>query len=139
MSCWVAPTLAAEIWQISVELIMSRIAKGEIPVRDEDGFLFVDVAPYGPRVERPNRPPHERPAMCTPADNDDTPLMVTDAEAAALAMPEPVPASSSADNVDDEMGPEDDTASVTLGDWRAARRKTARTRTPPPKPRRLSA
>ena len=72
MSCWVAPTLAAEIWQISLELLMSRIASGEIPVRDEDGFLFVDVAPYGSRIERPNKAPHERPAMCTPADPDDT-------------------------------------------------------------------
>ena len=134
MSCWVAPTLAAEIWQISLELLMSRIASGEIPVRDEDGFIFVDVAPYGARVERPNRAAHERPAMYTPVDADDTPLMVTDEEAAALAMP----ATSTSDN-DDEMGPEDETASKSLGDWRAIRRRTARTRIPPPKPRWLSA
>lgn len=135
MSCWVAPTLAAEIWQISVELLMSRIASGEIPVRDEDGFLFVDVAPYGPRVERPNRSPADRPAMYTPVHADQTPLMVTDEEAAALTMPTP----SSSDDIDDEMGPEDDTASTILGDWRSIRRKTARTRVPPPRPRRLSA
>jgi hypothetical protein len=140
MSCWVAPTLAAEIWQISLELLMSRIASGEIPVRDEDGFLFVDVAPYGSRVERPNRTPGERPAMCTPAaDADDTPLMVTDEEAAALSMPEISTPSSSTPASDDEMGPEDETASTSLDDWRAVRRKTARTRIPPPKPRRLSA
>jgi len=142
MSCWVAPTLAAEIWQISLELLMSRIASGEIPVRDEDGFLFVDVAPYGSRIERPNKAPHERPAMCTPADPDDMPLMVTEAEAAALAMPAmpamPVP-SPSPSPAEDEMGPEDETASKSLGDWRAARRNAARTRIPPPKPRRLSA
>ena len=115
---------------------MSRIASGEIPVRDEDGFLFVDVAPYGSRVERPNRAPHERPAMCTPANAHDTPLMVTDEEAAALGMPE-IPSIRPA--AEDEMGPEDETASKNLGDWRAVRRKTARTRIPPPKPRRLSA
>ena len=140
MSCWVAPTLAAEIWQISLELLMSRIASGEIPVRDEDGFLFVDVAPYGSRVERPIRSPGERPAMCTPAPGaDDTPLMVTDEEAAALSMPEipSIPALSS--SAEDEMGPEDETASKSLGDWRDIRRKTARMRIPPPKPRRLSA
>jgi hypothetical protein len=140
MSCWVAPTLAAEIWQISLELLMARIASGEIPVRDEDGFIFVDVAPYGARVERPNRAPHERPAMCTPADPDDTPLMVTDEEAAALTMPA-IPAIPAIPQrtIEDEMGPEDDTASKNLGDWRAVRRKTARMRIPPPKPRRLSA
>jgi hypothetical protein len=133
MPCWVAPTLAAEIWQISLELLMSRIASGEIPVRDEDGFLFVDVAPYGPRLERPNRAPGERPAMCTPVEFDATALMVTDEEAAALTMP------ATPGTTDDEMGPEDETASTTLGDWRTIRRKTARTRIPPPKPRRLSA
>jgi hypothetical protein len=136
MSCWVAPTLAAEIWQISLELLMSRIASGEIPVRDEDGFLFVDVAPYGHRVERPNRAPHERPATFTPIDSDPASLMVTDEEAAALTMPPPAPSASSDA---DEMGPEDETASKTLGDWRSIRRKTARMRVPPPKPRRLSA
>lgn len=140
MSCWVAPTLAAEIWQISLELLMSRIASGEIPVRDEDGFLFVDVAPYGHRIERPNRAPHERPAMCTPVESD-APLMVTEAEAAALSFEPPAPLSlpSITSSADDEMGPEDETASKTLGDWRAVRRKTARMRVPPPKPRRLSA
>ena len=119
---------------------MSRIASGEIPVRDEDGFLFVDVAPYGSRVERPNRRAGERPAMCTPAaDADDTPLMVTDEEAAALTMPEIATLSSSTTAPEDEMGPEDETASKSLGDWRAVRRKTARMRIPPPEPRRLSA
>jgi hypothetical protein len=136
MSCWVAPTLAAEIWQISLELLMSRIASGEIPVRDEDGFLFVDVAPYGHRVERPNRAPHERPATFTAIEGDAATLMVTDEEAAALTMPPPLPQATAAD---DEIGPEDETASKTLGDWRAIRRKTARMRVPPPRPRRLSA
>ena len=162
MSCWVAPTLAAEIWQIPLDLLMSRIASGEIPVRDEDGFLFVDVAPYGPRVERPNRAPQDRPATFTAVasdvihatddhagefhdskdddddeeDDGDSPLMVSDEEAMAL-LTFPTPPAAASD--DDEMGPEDDTASKTLGDWRAARRKVGRTRVPPPRPRRLSA
>ena len=127
---------------------MSRIASGEIPVRDEDGFLFVDVAPYGPRVERPNRPAHERPSTFTPIECD-APLMVTEAEFAALSFDPPPPPTLSlptlspptlaTSSADDEMGPEDETASKTLGDWRTIRRKTARTRVPPPKPRRLSA
>lgn len=144
MPCWVAPTLAAEIWQIPLDALMSRIASGEVPVRDEDGFLFVDVAPYGPRLERPNRAPQDRPATFTPitagvvaehpADPDDSPLMVSDEEAVAL-----LPSPALARTYDDEMGPEDETASQTLGDWRVARRKAARTRIPPPRSRRLSA
>ncbi|MEA2735030.1 MAG: hypothetical protein QOE14_1481 [Humisphaera sp.] len=128
MSCWVAPTLAAEIWQIPLELLMSRIRSGEIPVRDEDGFQFVDVAPFGPRVERPHRATPDRPPMSTPADAGESATVVTDAKAAALASP----AVAAADD-ENEMGPEDNTASVTLGDWRTARRKTGRTRLPPPR------
>jgi hypothetical protein len=143
MSCWVAPTLAAEIWQIPLEQLMRRIESGEIPARREDGFTFVDVAPYGPRVERPNRAPQDRPAMCVPIGDDDhddeLQVRITDEETAAL-----VTIDSAKKDDDDaadfsEMGPADDTASVTLGDWRSARRKAGRTRIPPPPPRRLSA
>jgi hypothetical protein len=34
---------------------------------------------------------------------------------------------------EDERGPEDETASVDLGDWRAARKKASRLRVPPPR------
>jgi len=70
-------------------------------------------------------------------------LMVTEDEAAALSLPPmllPLALASGHDEgADDEMGPADETASKSLGDWRTIRRKTARTRVPPPKPRRLSA
>ena len=145
MPCWVAPTLAAELWHIPLAELMRRIEGGQIPVRREDGFMFVDVAPYGARVERPICAPHERPETYVtietidgesldeePAENAETAepaVLVTDEEATVLLMP-------SSDEA--EMGPADDTASVNLGDWRAARRKAGRTRVPPP-PRRLSA
>ena len=139
MSCWVAPTLAAEIWQIALSELMRRIERGEIPVRDEDGFLFVDVAPYGPRIERRNLPPEERPPTFMPVDEDDDvteliedepAVMLTDEEASVLLLP-------SKDEA--EMGPIDETASTNLGDWRAARRQAARKRIPPAPPRKLSA
>ena len=136
MPCWVAPTLAAEIWHIPLADLMRRIASGEVPSRNEDGFLFVDVAPYGPRVERPNRPAAERPPTFPALEEDDAVIaqeptvLVTDAEATMLLV-------SSAD--ESEMGPPDETASANLGDWRTARRRAARTRLPPPPPRRLSA
>ena len=136
MPCWVAPTLAAEFWRIPIEQLMRRIESGEIPVRREDGFLFVDVAPYGSRIERPNRAPGERPATWVTIDTveespaaEEPAVMVTDEEATILLMPA---------NDEAEMGPLDDTASTNLGDWRAARRKAGRTRVPP-QPRRLSA
>jgi hypothetical protein len=129
MSCWVAPTLAADLWQIPLEQLMRRIASGEIPVRDEDGFLFVDVAPHGPHIQRPNVPADQRPPTYTPVEDEI--VIVTEDEIVAMYPPAPAV-------VDEEMGPEDETASLNLGDWRAARKKNARTRIPPP-PRRLSA
>jgi len=62
MSCWVVPSLAAELWHIPLEQVWRRIRAGEIPSRQENGFTFVDVAPYGPGVGRPNLPPAEGPA-----------------------------------------------------------------------------
>ena len=60
MSCWVAPSLAAEMWGMPLEQLMARIRSGEIATKQEQGFTFVDVAPYSKRIERPNRRPGER-------------------------------------------------------------------------------
>lgn len=46
MSCWVAPAIAAEFLNTSLDDVMQRIKDGTIPVRNEDGFLFVDVLPH---------------------------------------------------------------------------------------------
>ena len=133
MSCWVVPSLAAEIWQIPLHDLMKRIREGEIAVRVEDDFTFVDVAPHGPRIERPNLPPEQRPATWTVA-NEPTP-----AQDAALTAEESTALSPDfAGDDQDELGPADDTQSTVLGDWRHARKKASRQRIPPP-PRRLSA
>ena len=126
MSCWVVPSLAAEVWQIPLAEVLQRISEGEIAVRVEGGFTFVDVAPNGPRVERPNLPPGERPPTWAVATDDP----VTDEEVSALSI--------SSESEADELAAEDETESKVLGDWRASRRKVARQRIPPP-PRRLSA
>jgi hypothetical protein len=126
MSCWVVPTLAAELWQIPLDQLMGRIRDGEIPVKDEDGFTFVDVAPYGPHIQRPNVPPHERPATFTAATftaAEDEP--VSDLELAILTEQTEPPV------LEDESGPVDNTGSLDLGDWRSARRKAGRTRVAP--------
>jgi hypothetical protein len=153
MSCWVAPSLAADIWQIPLDQLLEKIRSGEVPVRHEDGFTFVDVAPYGPRVQRPNLPPEERPETFTLATDavEDEPEIEVEveavAEAEAVSEDEVAALGDAADFLirptvatsEGELGPEDETASKTLGDWRSARRKTARTRIPPPSRRKLSA
>ena len=55
MSCWVAPTVAAEIWGVSVQQVMERIAAGSFPCKVELGFTVVDIAPgCFPKPPRPD-------------------------------------------------------------------------------------
>ena len=131
MSCWVVPSLAAELWHIPLEQVWRRIRAGDIAIKEENGFTFVDVAPYGPRVTRPNLPAAERPSTFErAAETEASP--VSDAEVAALGTEGLAPAAvATATPEEDERGPEDDTASQDLGDWRAARRRNGRLRVPP--------
>jgi hypothetical protein len=49
MSCWVVPTLAAELWGVPVDGVLGRIRAGLLASRTMDGLLVVDVAAgYGP-------------------------------------------------------------------------------------------
>jgi hypothetical protein len=109
MSCWVVPSLAADIWHIPLEQLWRRIREGEIPTHQEDGFTFVDMAPAGAKIQRP--------PTFTMVESADEPLNDDKHH--------------EQDEEEDERGPEDDTASVDLGDWRAARRKASRLRIPP--------
>lgn len=114
MSCWVVPTIAAEIWGVTVDHILQRVRDGNLPHRVDDGFMFVDVAPQGETVERPP-----------------TFLALSEAEIAALREGE-------AEGLDDDAPADtDDEANepaVDLGDWRAARQRVGVTRVPPAKP-----
>ena len=44
MSSWVVPSIAAELWHVSVETILVRMRSGALPSRTEGGFTFVDIA-----------------------------------------------------------------------------------------------
>ena len=126
MSCWVVPTIAAEIWGMPLSDLLRRIRDGEIPTKQDAGFTFVDVAPYSNQIERPLLAPDERPA---------TFAMLSDAEMAALekeliaqdvaAAAEPVIVV-----VDEDQLP-DLTESKQLGDWRTGRQSASRKRIPP--------
>ena len=115
MSCWVVPSLAAELWQMPLEHLLHRIRDGLVAAKFEDGFTFVDMAPDGPKLARPTTPPHLRPPTFTTATEDEP------------VPPQPEP------QIEPEDGPEDETASKELGDWRGARRKASRLRIPPPR------
>ena len=47
MSCWVVPTIAAELWGVTLDHVLGRVDEGMLRAKTEHGFLLVDVAPYG--------------------------------------------------------------------------------------------
>src|ERR1700679_3275814 len=47
MSAWVAPSIAAEIWGISVDQVLAGIADGSIQSCVDGQFLFVDLSRNG--------------------------------------------------------------------------------------------
>jgi hypothetical protein len=115
-----------------LDQVWSRIRDGHIASRHEDGFTFVDMAPFGPHLQRPGTPRHLRPQTYTPAapsahpSTDDAPLSPEEMNSLIRDPQSPI-----------EQAPEelleDETASSELGDWRAARRKASRLRVPPPR------
>ena len=108
MSCWVVPTVAAELWGVSVDTILTRVRAGDVPSKNENGFMFVDVAPDSARIDAPKslRPP--------------TYTVVTELKPGGMRI-------AGAEPEDDEPAPRP----VTLDDWRTGRVLASRTRKPP--------
>ena len=48
MSCWVVPSVAAELWGCTVDAVLNAIRNGKVPTKDDAGWTFVDVAPESP-------------------------------------------------------------------------------------------
>jgi hypothetical protein len=88
MSCWVVPSIAAELWGISLEQLMGQIRAGAVTSKTEHGFVMVDVAPDSERVAASPRRRRPRTRTFTPVvEPTSTSLAsaVSDAELAALA------------------------------------------------------
>ena len=103
MSCWVVPSIAADLWGVSVQQVMEGMKSGHIPNKTESGFTFVDVAPNSPKLETPRR---FRPA---------TPKTFTEVSPEELAA----------------LTGEQDEESINLADWREARENSKRLRRRP--------
>lgn len=116
MSMWVAPSVAAEIWGVSIDQILDGIANGSIQSQVDGQFLFVDVDRGGYSKSTPRAAP--------PAP------LVNDQELAALTS-EPIEPSSV------PLPPPEEMLQVTEEDfndvshWRVAREQTSRLRRPP--------
>lgn len=48
MSCWVVPSVAAELWGMTVGQVLEQVRLGSVPTKTELGFTLVDVAPNSP-------------------------------------------------------------------------------------------
>jgi hypothetical protein len=53
MSCWVVPSVAAELWGCTVDAVLNAMRQGDVPTKDDSGWTFVDVAPDSPKLEAP--------------------------------------------------------------------------------------
>jgi hypothetical protein len=115
MSCWVAPSLAAELWHISIEEVKRLMATGQVAFKEEQGFTFVDLAAGAAKAQAPLRRPEDRPPTYSAAP-------ITDEELSALTFDPPVTATEAED---------DEVETGTLGDWRTARLKAGRMRIAP--------
>jgi hypothetical protein len=116
MSSWVAPSVAAEIWGISVDQVLAGIADGSIPSYVDGQFLFVDVRGQGIAPTSPQSPP--------------TQSVVTEKEFAALTF-EPRESEAGIPSDDDPADDQEEENARDVGSWRAARQQSARTRRPP--------
>ena len=51
MSCWVVPTVAAELWGCSLDAVLAQIRHGQVATKEEGGWTFIDIAPDSPRMQ----------------------------------------------------------------------------------------
>lgn len=150
MSCWVVPTVAAEYWGVTLDVVWRRIYEGLIPHKNDRGFVFVDVDPWTPDAEGAfhHEPPatfvtpqepllHQAPAAARAWDEQGVrqPAVVDDHECACA----PTPAACARqeedrEDDDDELPPLDDEETATFGrlSWHDVRQRVSRTRRPPP-------
>jgi hypothetical protein len=150
--------VAAELWGCSVEAIHAGIRDGSIPMREENGWTFIDMAPASPRIEAPKtvRPPTfsvvSAEELIALSDDRDIYSEYTEPEPSLEEVPqfvEPLavmldgetrtseidaPVMSMAQSVDDNYlhdSADDEESGEALEDWREVRERVAATRTPP--------
>jgi hypothetical protein len=105
MSCWVVPSVAAELWGCTVDAVLAAIRNGNVPTKEDAGWTFVDVAPDSPTMAAPKAPLAVMPESYS---------IVSQAEAIALAEPN-----------------EEDHEVEMQGDWRRIRESVSASRRAP--------
>jgi len=123
MSCWVVPSVAAELWGVPLAQVLEWVEGGQVAARVDEGFTVIDVASHGATAGRPDhRGP--RPQTWRSVTPQEIAALLNDDP--AVIPPVPAPADEPAPALHDDDG--DDTSdeeSETLSDWRAARRRAS--------------
>lgn len=141
MSCWVVPTVAAEYWGISVDLVLRRMSEGLVPQMSQSGFIFVDIDPWATACTGAFR--HEPPPTfvstaesIAPVESAWSPVSIManaeDESSVELMLDE---TDDSEERQDEDGLPDlDEEESATFGrlSWEEVRHKVSRTRRPPP-------
>jgi hypothetical protein len=135
MSCWVVPSVAAELWGVPLNQVLEWVRGGQVAARMDEGFTVVDVAPNGPGCDRPDQ--HgPRPQTWRPVTPQEMAALLRD-DPTVIPPPAPVPAAATSDQpAADEHHHDDETvdeSSENLGDWRTARRRASFMRIGPAK------
>lgn len=141
MSCWVVPTVAAEYWGISVDLVLRRMGEGLVPQMSQSGFVFVDIDPWATACTGAYR--HEPPPTFVSTAESIRPVETSWSPAPLSAEAEQTSSGqllleemeeSDALPLDDDLPDLDEEESATFGrlSWEEVRQQVSRTRRPPP-------
>lgn len=154
MSCWVVPTVAADFWGITLDIVWRRIYEGLVPHKIDRGFVFIDVDPWTADIN--GHPFHEPPPTFVSAEESalSDPLHSDLSETIEAAEPElsiedrtgqategieedsvaDDEAVSSEEDHSDNLPDLDEEEVATFGrlSWQEVRSQVSRTRRPPP-------
>ena len=140
MSCWVAPSIAAELWGISVEQVLQRAREGTVASRTDVGFFLVDVAPPKPETFVAITPeeqaalgdgPDEQAGVTQPVPAPLEPFPVAAAPVPVPAPLIPAPVAPADDELPNDVAAEEPRPAVPFEEWRKVRSRTAFRRVPP--------
>ena len=144
MSCWVVPTVAAEYWGVTLDVVRQRVCDGLIPHKTEQGFVFLDVDPW--TVDSVGRPFHPHPLtyLSTPIDpgaavhSSSTEISLTNNVEDLPPTHDPDGAhcenETNTSEIADELSDEESATFARLS-WEEVRSRVSRARRPPPRRR----
>lgn len=135
MSCWVVPSVAAEVWGTTIEHILAGMRDGSIPTKQEKGFTFVDVAPESEICPTLRRSKEDRPPTYVPLTREETSALLAPLEG-YLEFPDSRDEDEALDHLLDDIESSDadessNDSDITVLKWNENRKRVAKRRVGP--------